>query len=256
MDRESLVYNARLAEQAERFDEMVEHMKACAKIGGELEPEERNLLSVAYKNVIGSRRRAWRVLLSIEQKSEVPEAKDMIIAYKQKVEDELSEYCSDINSIILEVLAPGTSDDEAKVFYHKMAGDYYRYQAEYTVDEAKEKHKDSAEAQYAKASEYAANLPVTDPIRLGLALNFSVFCYEIKEDPQAACSLANKAYEECLSELDSMQDDAKKDSELITQLLRDNLSLWNTDGMDMSGPGGGGSDDAPLGEGDLPIEDM
>ena len=83
-----------------------------------------------------------------------------------------------------------------------------------------------------------------------------MFYYEIKEDPQAACALANKAYEDCLSELDTMPNDAKKDSELITQLLRDNLSLWNTDGMDVSGPGAGGSEEAPLGEGDLPIEDM
>ncbi len=51
MDRDSLVYMAKLAEQAERFDEMVDHMKAVAKQPQELTVEERNLLSVAYKNV-------------------------------------------------------------------------------------------------------------------------------------------------------------------------------------------------------------
>ena len=64
------MYLAKLAEQAERFDEMVEHMKAVGSMKQELSVEERNLLSVAYKNVIGSRRASWRVISSIEQKSE------------------------------------------------------------------------------------------------------------------------------------------------------------------------------------------
>ena len=71
MDRDSLVYSAKLAEQAERFDEMVEHMKAVAQQPQELTVEERNLLSVAYKNVIGSRRASWRVISSIEQKGKI-----------------------------------------------------------------------------------------------------------------------------------------------------------------------------------------
>ena len=69
-DRDSLVYLAKLAEQAERFDEMVEHMKAVGSMPQELSVEERNLLSVAYKNVIGSRRATWRVFSSIEQKAD------------------------------------------------------------------------------------------------------------------------------------------------------------------------------------------
>ncbi len=52
---------AKLAEQAERYDEMVEAMKAVATTDVELTVEERNLLSVAYKNVIGARRASWYV---------------------------------------------------------------------------------------------------------------------------------------------------------------------------------------------------
>ena len=70
MDRDSLVYKAKLAEQAERFDEMVSDMKEVARQPQELTVEERNLLSVAYKNVIGSRRASWRVVTSIEQKGD------------------------------------------------------------------------------------------------------------------------------------------------------------------------------------------
>ena len=72
VDREECVYMAKLAEQAERYDEMVEEMKRVAKMvhDQELSVEERNLLSVAYKNVIGARRASWRIISSIEQKEE------------------------------------------------------------------------------------------------------------------------------------------------------------------------------------------
>lgn len=73
-DREDLVYQAKLAEQAERYDEMVESMKKVAGMDVELTVEERNLLSVAYKNVIGARRASWRIISSIEQKEETLEA--------------------------------------------------------------------------------------------------------------------------------------------------------------------------------------
>jgi len=67
-EREDSVYLAKLAEQTERFDEMVDAMKKVAKLNVELTVEERNLLSVAYKNQIGSRRSAFRIISSIEQK--------------------------------------------------------------------------------------------------------------------------------------------------------------------------------------------
>ena len=72
VDREECVYMAKLAEQAERYDEMVEEMKKVAQMvhDQELSVEERNLLSVAYKNVIGARRASWRIISSIEQKEE------------------------------------------------------------------------------------------------------------------------------------------------------------------------------------------
>merc|ERR1711939_681570 len=69
-ERESKTFLARLCEQAERYDEMVNYMKEVAKLGGELTVDERNLLSVAYKNVVGTRRASWRIISSIEQKEE------------------------------------------------------------------------------------------------------------------------------------------------------------------------------------------
>ncbi len=78
---------------------MVEHMKAIATQPQELSVEERNLLSVAYKNVIGARRASWRVMSSIEQKGE-PDKSPLVRDYKRKIEGELEEICTEILSII------------------------------------------------------------------------------------------------------------------------------------------------------------
>uniref|UniRef100_A0A803RB60 14-3-3 domain-containing protein n=1 Tax=Cannabis sativa TaxID=3483 RepID=A0A803RB60_CANSA len=122
-ERENFVYLAKLAEQAERYDEMVEAMKNVAKLDLELTVEERNLLSVGYKNVVGSRRASWRILSSIEQKEEAKgnevHAKQ-IKEYRHKVESELSTICSDIMTVIDEHLIPSATAGESTVFYYKM----------------------------------------------------------------------------------------------------------------------------------------
>ena len=125
-DRDTLVYKAKLAEQAERFDEMVTDMKEVSRQPQELTVEERNLLSVAYKNVIGARRASWRVVTSIEQKGE-PDKLPIIKDYKAKIEQELVDICNDILSIIEDSLIPNSTSEEAKVFYYKMKGTSYHY---------------------------------------------------------------------------------------------------------------------------------
>merc|ERR1711934_588355 len=230
LDRESKVYKAKLAEQAERFDEMVEDMKNVAEQPQELTVEERNLLSVAYKNVIGSRRASWRVVTSIEQKGEGDKLV-IIKDYKSKIELELVDICNDILSIIENSLIPNSkSSEEGKVFYYKMKGDYHRYLAEFQTGQDRKASAGSALDAYQAASTIAsADLPPTHPIRLGLALNFSVFYYEILNSPDRACHIAKQAFDEAIAELDTLSEESYKDSTLIMQLLRDNLTLWTSD---------------------------
>lgn len=97
MDKTNLIQKAKLAEQAERYDDMATSMKAVTEQGSELTNEERNLLSVAYKNVVGARRSAWRVISSIEQKTDSGDKKlQMVKEYREKVESELREICHDV----------------------------------------------------------------------------------------------------------------------------------------------------------------
>jgi len=228
-DRDALVYKAKLAEQAERFDEMVTDMKEVAKQPQELTVEERNLLSVAYKNVIGSRRASWRVVTSIEQKGDA-EKQSIIKDYKAKIEDELVDICNDILGIIEDALIPNSTAEEAKVFYYKMKGDYHRYLSEFQVADSRKASASAALDAYQAASGIASkDLPPTHPIRLGLALNFSVFYYEILNSPDQACQIAKQAFDDAIAELDTLNEESYKDSTLIMQLLRDNLTLWTSD---------------------------
>mmetsp|Transcript_24052 Transcript_24052/g.33793 ORF Transcript_24052/g.33793 Transcript_24052/m.33793 type:complete len:251 (-) Transcript_24052:564-1316(-) len=228
-DRDALVYKAKLAEQAERFDEMVTDMKEVAKQPQELTVEERNLLSVAYKNVIGSRRASWRVVTSIEQKGD-HDKQSIIRDYKAKIEAELVDICNDILGIIEESLIPNSTAEEAKVFYYKMKGDYHRYLSEFQVADSRKASASAALDAYQAASGIAStDLPPTHPIRLGLALNFSVFYYEILNSPDQACQIAKQAFDDAIAELDTLNEESYKDSTLIMQLLRDNLTLWTSD---------------------------
>merc|ERR1711902_349402 len=197
---------------------------------GELTVEERNLLSVAYKNVIGA---SWRIISSIEQKEEHKGSEDklgMIRTYRDQVEKELRDICQDILDVLDKHLIPSSTTGESKVFYYKMKGDYHRYLAEFATGNDRKEAAENSLVAYKAASDIAmTELPPTHPIRLGLALNFSVFYYEILNSPDRACRLAKAAFDDAIAELDTLSEESYKDSTLIMQLLRDNLTLWTSD---------------------------
>nr|GMC98933.1 14-3-3 protein 1 [Ipomoea batatas] len=234
MTREQCLYMAKLAEQAERYEEMVKFMdKLAADSAAELTVEERNLLSVAYKNVIGSLRAAWRIVSSIEQKEESRKNEDHVVLvkdYRSRVESELSAVCAQILGLLDRHLIPSAAASEPKVFYLKMKGDYHRYLAEFKVGNERKEAAEETMLAYKAAQDVAvADLAPTHPIRLGLALNFSVFYYEILNAVEKACGMAKQAFEEAIAELDTLGEESYKDSTLIMQLLRDNLTLWTSD---------------------------
>jgi 14-3-3 protein epsilon len=232
--RDENVFMARIAEQAERYEDMVEYMKRVGSMGAELSLEERNLLSVAFKNSVGARRTAWRAVNVLEQRESQknPEIGDIIGQYRVCIEKELNEKCNDVIDLLANNLVPKASDVEAKVFYLKMKGDYHRYLAEFTPSDKPQNCLSDAQDAYEQASKAAAEMAPTHPIRLGLALNFSVFYFEVCGESAKACQLAQEAFSEATGSVDpaSLPDDSTQ----ILQLLRDNLTLWTSDA-----PGGG-----------------
>jgi len=207
---------------------MVLCMRKVVKINADLSNEERNLLSVAFKNVIGSRRASWRIITSIEARENEKGVTDnlpMIAVLRKQYEFELAAICDDILNLLDAFLIPAATGGEAKVFFLKMKGDYHRYYAETQPGDAQKR---AALDAYEKAMQIAqTSLAPAHPIRLGLALNFSVFHYEIMKQREIGFQQAKKAYEEASSELDTLDEEARRESQLIVHLLRDNLALWS-----------------------------
>jgi len=229
-ERANLVMLARLAEAAERYEDMSKIMRSLVEwtsaqaTKADLTIEERNLMSVAYKNVVGARRTACRALHADEHKDS-----NIAKLFLKQVEGELENWCKDVIDLLQNhLLKNNTEENEARVFYLKMAGDYFRYLAEFVTDQS---YEIKARDMYQQATTAAEKkLAATHPIRLGLALNHSVCLFEILKDKKAACDLAKKAFDEAISKLDRIGEAEYKDSTLIMQLIRDNLALWSSEG--------------------------
>merc|ERR1719326_984416 len=229
LDIKKLVDLVRVAETAERYEDMCRFVKRLvtmkSKKGEDLDVDERNLLSVAYKNVVGAKRASWRTLAGGFDDAD----EELLKKYKTIVETELEAICQEGLSLLKDHLCKNVegNGDETEVFYLKMCGDYYRYLSEFRTET--EEYKANAEKFYKEAMDVAeANLKETHPTRLGLALNFSVCYYEILKEPEKACDLAKKSFDAAIEKLDDLQDESYKDSTLIMQLLRDNLTLWTS----------------------------
>jgi len=159
--------------------------------------------------------------------------------YREKVEGELREICLDVLGLLDKYLISKADNPESNVFYLKMKGDYYRYLAEVATGDDRSNDVDKSQKSYQEAFDIAKEkMQPTHPIRLGLALNFSVFYYEILNSPDKACQLAKQAFDDAIAELDTLNEDSYKDSTLIMQLLRDNLTLWTSDTADDEKEGG------------------
>ncbi|KAF4716340.1 hypothetical protein FOZ62_031298 [Perkinsus olseni] len=203
-------------------------MALVAKMGLELSTEERALFSAAFKNAVGARRQAWRALTMLEQKEKLrgETVEKSIKAYRAVIEEEIRILCYKILDLLTkgtccsplpytqrpcsEVL-PLATGAESKVFLHKLHGDYCRYLTEFEPGAPQGKHAQLAEDahdSYKLASDIALNdLPPTNPVRLGLALNFSVFYYEVLNSPERACLLAKAAFDDAISAMDNLEDD-------------------------------------------------
>jgi len=232
MDFEKNLYLARVTEQSERYEETIKYMEEIVKNKNQdLSVEERNLLSVAFKNCVSSRRSAWRSVYGIEMKEKSSNSKflHLVTDLKLLLEKELNEWCERMLSLIDKFLIKRANSSESKVFYLKMKGDYYRYIAEFSTGEKHSQISTNSMNSYKEASEHASELNSTNPIKLGLALNFSVFYYEVMNDPGTACNIANQAFQEGIQKLESIDDIEYKDSTTILQLLKENIDMWSAE---------------------------
>ena len=226
---EEAVFMGKVAEQAERYEDMLIFLKPLIEKGEELQSEERNLVSVAFKNISGNKRTAWRALTAIEENPKYEKYHEKTKIYKVKIEAELKKICKEAIDSIDKNFLPHASTAEAKLFYLKMKADYYRYSGEACTGKDLEDVAQKAEESYESAKKAADTLAPTDPVRIGLALNYSVFMYDIRKKLKEACTMAKTAFDEAISGLQDLDEEKYKDATSIMQLLKDNLTLWTSE---------------------------
>ena len=188
---------ARIAEQAERFVDMVDFLKIVVEQkGAEMSCDERTLISVAFKNLITSKRTAWRTVRAIQVNSKYKKYEQSLEEYRQRLENNLFNDCSMIIEMIQTQCLNKKCEDEAKAFFVKLIADNHRYIAEMSQGERFEKSREAARQSYEEAN--SINLSACAPIKLGLVLNFSVFYYEVMKDTNRAMNIADTALQAAL----------------------------------------------------------
>ena len=232
--RELNFFMARVADQAERHEDVIKILKDLAEKDPKLNGDERNLLSVAYKALTGSRRTALRTVNAFLDEDSIKTNEDRKKAL-EKLRDtltkELDDYCNDLIKLVTDKekgLINADPDPSTKVFYYKLAADYYRYSVEFKEGADRDKGAEEAKKAYENAMELAKDkLQKANPQYLGLALNYSVFLYEIAGKKKEAITLADDTFQGAVDFLDELSEEEYSEATLVLQLLKDNVSLWN-----------------------------
>ena len=228
-----LVFMARVAEQAERSEDMVKYISEAVKMRDkDLSNEERTLLSIGFKMLVGQRRTAIRTIQAIAPNPKYLHFAGGLTAYKKSLEEEMFAACKQLIEIVRDHALPRSGTPESKAFFLKMIADYYRYISEAAEGDLLQEAKTQAEKYYAQTDEVVNELSPWNPIRLGLALNFSVFYYEVMDDAKRACEIAEAAYE-LTSNLKAREGEhdlnaaTMKDAMQIRDLIKENLQVWS-----------------------------
>ena len=236
---EKNIYMALLAQQCSRYKEMFKYFEDLIKQrekegkSKDLLPKERELLSYGYITYINSKRNSLHVCMAFETK-EKKEYNSAILGpirdYRKKIEQELSDTINNISLFLDSVLIKNAEDNNTKIYYLKLKGDFNRYITEYEKGIIREKASNTALKAYQDAMNLAKNLYIINRLILGLNLNYSIFEYEVVGERKNAISIA----EECVKKIDKeigrfTMDKNNEDYEIIMDIIdkmKTNLKKW------------------------------
>lgn len=218
--REVNVFMAKVAQECQKNEECVGFMRDVINQGRPLSYNERNLISAAYKGIVGPLRDSLRLLQEDTREFAVGDS-------VKEISSLLSQKCDEVIALIRNTLLPNVTEPEVRIFYIKMVADYLRYKWEGTEDSARAEVAQKCKAAYQEAATLAENsLPTYHPLRLGLCLNFAVFNYEILGETAEAHELASRAYNEAGAGINQLSPESKEEATHTIELLRENIQLW------------------------------
>jgi predicted O-linked N-acetylglucosamine transferase (SPINDLY family) len=228
-EMEELSSLAQVAEIAERFEDAAKYMEDLIKKKKEdLTKEEKNIFYNSNKYIINSKRCALRTTNILEEKEKKHSTQyiPIVTNYKNILESEINDISKNIINIINIYLLKKTLSDESKVFYLKMKADYCRYICEIINTNENQTYVEESEKCYKEANDLVQNFPWTNPIRLGLSLNYSVFYYEIKKNVNQAIKIAKEAIKGAKKQFDKIKEEEDKDGGVTLQTLKENVLIW------------------------------
>ena len=228
-EMEELSSLAQVAEIAERFEDAAKYMEDLIKKKKEdLTKEEKNIFYNSNKYIINSKRCALRTTNILEEKEKKHSTQyiPIVTNYKNILESEINDISKNIINIINNYLLKKTLSDESKVFYLKMKADYCRYICEIINTNENQIYVEESEKCYKEANDLVQNFPWTNPIRLGLSLNYSVFYYEIKKNVNQAIKIAKEAIKGAKKQFDKIKEEEDKDGGVTLQTLKENVLIW------------------------------
>ena len=218
--REVNVFMAKVAQECGKNEDCINFMRDVINQGRPLSFNERNLLSTAYKGIVGPLRDSIRLLQDDAHGFDVTQA---II----ECSEQLSSKCDEVINLIRNTLLPSVTEPEVRVFYIKLTADYLRYKWEATSDAGRPDVAAKCKSAYQEAAALAdTSLPTYHPLRLGLALNFAVFIYEILGDTAEAHELASRAYSEAGTGINQLSAESREEATHTLDLLKENIQLW------------------------------
>ena len=223
--REECVFLSRLNEKAEKYSEMFKYINKYVELDPKLSKDERNILCSGYKYIISDKRNSLRILNNIEKRNTYQLA--YIKEIRENIEKELYQILADIEKMLDKYLIPNAIDIENKVFYLKLKADFMRYKCEISYGKELDDIISKTEKIYKEATDIAnKELMISNSTRLGLALNYSVFFYDIKKMKEEAINIAKNAFDDAMKILDNLEISKAKDTLLIIQMLKENLIFW------------------------------
>ncbi len=226
---EELSALAHVAEEAERYEDASKCLEDLIKKKKEdLTKEEKNIFYNSNKYIINSKRCSLRCTKMIEEREKKHSSQYIAIAtnFKNILESEITEICKNIINLINNYLLKKILVDESKIFYLKMKGDYCRYLCEILNPNENQNYIEECEKSYKEANDLAQNFPWTNPVRLGLSLNYSVFYYDIKKNVNQAIKIGKEAIKGAKKQFDKIKEEENKDAALTLQALKENVQIW------------------------------
>ena len=231
-DRDELIFLAKICERAERYEDAVYYICDFIKIKPILNSDERRCLGNCSKQYINTKRESMKHLKDILRKESKPKGDIKKLEYVseiiEKIEEEQNEIITLLQSVLDDFLLPNSKKQEAVVFYLTLKADFLRYKSEISRGEEFEAVTELTEQIYNEAYMISEEeLPITSIIRLGIALNFSIFYYEQKGMIEEAIIIARNCFDEAIKSVDDVESDKAKDYILLVQLLKENSIFWS-----------------------------